>query len=118
MEVILFLLLSLVGLAAFVAGALTRISIVSYLGLGLILIASSANTIEGIYYKSGQTEFTNAAGNVTTTTYNYTNFNTTAQGGATDWEIDAFGYLLGVFALVALPWLAFREPIGVKNEPS
>ena len=115
MEITLFVLLSLAGLAAFVAGALARISIMSYLGLGLILIASSANTIEGIYYKSGETEFTNAAGNVTTTVYNYTNYNTTAQGGATDWEIDALGYMLGVFALLALPWLAFREPIGVKN---
>lgn len=111
MEILIFLLLSLAGISAFVAGAKVRLPLLAYFGLGLLLIAATANTIDGLYYRSGETEFT-VDNETTYTAYNYTNYNTTAVGGTGDWYLDATSYLMFVFALLSLGWYANSEPIG------
>lgn len=114
MEIILFLVLSVLGVAAFVAGAKTSMPVISYLGLGLLLICASQNMIDGIYYRSGETRATNADGNVTTVTYDYASFNSTAIGGS-DWYIDATCGLEFVFAIVSLAYFASRQLIGAES---
>lgn len=115
MEITLFVILAVLGVLAYVAGVLSRLPVVSYLGLGLLLIIASQNTIDGIYYRSGETQFTNAAGNITTTLYNYTNFNVTSIG-ASDWYVDATSSLLFAFALLSMAWHAFGQFTGANHD--